>query len=197
MRWCISFCPVRGGLAEFHWPPQHDIFMTEINFLNEIFMPPTLVRWFMSTSLQAAGVWWLRQNSSELLHIMMAKLYLWKIKLIYELISDNMSVYQPLVVCGQRHCWLQEPFRQNSKINCIISWNFLYSEKIYKHTSCFCSHFLWAKLKDVRWMDYLCIEEVLRLVNYIYTQNIRARDKWEQKQNCCNFGFIQCNCERC
>lgn len=52
--------------------------------------------------------WWLGWNNSELLHSKMANLYLWKIKLIYELIGANMYVCQLLAVCGQ------QPFRQRS-----------------------------------------------------------------------------------
>lgn len=93
MSWRVSFCPVTGVVADFHQPPLHDVFMTEINFLNEIFMLETLVRQFVYTSLQAAGVMLafdsplLGLNNSDLSHTVMEKFYLWKIKLINELIN--------------------------------------------------------------------------------------------------------------
>lgn len=189
MRWCISFCPVMGGLAEFHWPPQHDVFMTEINFLNEIFMSQTLLRWFVSTSSQVAGVPRLKARTETQWAI---KMCLWKIKLIYELISDNMSVCQLLAVCGQ------QPFRQSS--NNTLRWTAHIEAGIFKHkieTFVFTSIFLWAKLKAVRWIVCLCIAEVLRCVNYICTHCTLWLEKWEQKEKCCTFIFVQCNCKGC
>lgn len=64
------------------------------------------------TTVSYCTVWW-------------KQMYLWKINLIYELISDNMSVCQILSVCGQ------QPFRQSS--NNTLRWIAHIKAGIFKH----------------------------------------------------------------
>lgn len=120
------------------------------------------------------------------------------VRCIYEKLNWFMS--SSVTICPCVNFWLPVANSHSGRV-LTTPWDELRISRLeFLNTNrniCFHFHFLWPKLKAVRWMDCLCIAEVLRFVNYICTHCTLWLEKWEQKEKCCTFIFVQCNCKGC